>query len=65
MQCWRFLQSIDDNFLMQVVEEPIRRGALLDLVLTNKERLFEDVEARGRLISVLLLIFIYTLQLPV
>jgi len=37
MQSRRFLQSIDDNFLMQVVEEPKRRGALLDLVLTNKE----------------------------
>ena len=33
----RFLQSIDGNFLMQVVEEPTRKGALLDLVLTNKK----------------------------
>jgi len=24
MQSWRFLQSVDDNFLMQVVEEPTR-----------------------------------------
>jgi len=31
----RFLQSIDDNFLMQVVEESTRKAALLDLVLTN------------------------------
>ncbi|PKU42646.1 glycerol kinase [Limosa lapponica baueri] len=38
-QPWRFLQSIDDNFLAQVVGEPMRRGALLDLVLTNKEGL--------------------------
>jgi len=45
----RFLQSIDDNFLMQVVEEPTRKGALLDLVLTNKEGLVEDVKVRGRL----------------
>jgi len=44
-QSRRFLQSIDDNFLMQVVEEPTRRGALLDLVLTNKEGLVEDVKA--------------------
>ena len=43
MQSWRFLQSVDDNFLMQVVEEPTRRGALLDLVLTNKEGLVQDV----------------------
>jgi len=45
----RFLQSIDDNFLMQVVEEPTRKGALLDLVLTNKEGLVEDVKVGGRL----------------
>ncbi|GAB0199938.1 mitochondrial enolase superfamily member 1 [Grus japonensis] len=38
-QSRRFLQSIDDNFLTQVVEEPTRRGVLLDLVLTNKEGL--------------------------
>jgi len=44
-----FLQSIDDNFLMQVVKEPTRKGALLDLVLTNKEGLVEDVKVGGRL----------------
>jgi len=49
VQSRRFLQSIDDNFLMQVVEEPTRKGALLDLVLTNKEGLVEDVKVRGRL----------------
>jgi len=48
-QSRRFLQSINDNFLMQVVEEPTRKGALLDLVLTKKEGLLEDVKARGRL----------------
>jgi len=48
-QSRRFLQSIDDNFLMQVVKEPTRRGALLDLVLTDKEGLVEDVKAGGRL----------------
>ncbi|PKU35650.1 glycerol kinase [Limosa lapponica baueri] len=36
-QSQRFLQSIDDNILTQVVEEPKRRGALLDLVLTKKD----------------------------
>ncbi|GAB0205345.1 hypothetical protein GRJ2_003000100 [Grus japonensis] len=46
--CWRdnaaehkqsrkFLESVDDNFLLQVTEEPMRRGAMLDLILTNKE----------------------------
>jgi len=34
---------------MQVVEEPTRRGTLLDLVLMNKQELVEDVEAGGRL----------------
>ena len=31
------------------MEEPTRRGALLDLVLTNKEGLVEDVKVGGRL----------------
>jgi len=44
-----FLQSIDDNFLMQVVEEPMRRGMLLDLVLTNKEGPVEDAKVGGSL----------------
>jgi len=34
---------------MQVVEEPTRKGALVDLALTNKEGLVEDVKAGGRL----------------
>jgi len=45
--CWRdntawnkelkmFLECIDDNFLFQVVQEHIRRGAVLDLVLTQQ-----------------------------
>ncbi|GAB0191017.1 mitochondrial enolase superfamily member 1 [Grus japonensis] len=47
--CWRdntverkqsrkFLECVDDKFLLQVIEEPTRRGAMLDLVLANKER---------------------------
>ncbi|GAB0206526.1 hypothetical protein GRJ2_003118200 [Grus japonensis] len=48
-QSRRFLQSIDDNFLTQVVEEPTRRGVLLDLVLTNKEGLVGDVKVGGSL----------------
>jgi len=43
-QSRRFLQSIDDNILTQVVEEPMRRGVLLDLLLTNGEGLVEDVK---------------------
>jgi len=34
---------------MQVVEEPTSRAVLLDLVLTNKDGLVEDVKAGGRL----------------
>jgi len=47
-QSRRSLQSTD-NFLRKVVQQPTRKGALLDLVLTNKEGLVEDVKARGRL----------------
>ncbi|GAB0183494.1 hypothetical protein GRJ2_000814700 [Grus japonensis] len=48
-QSRRFVQSTDDNFLAQVVEEPTRRGVLLDLVLTNKEGLDGDVKLGGSL----------------
>ncbi|GAB0179469.1 hypothetical protein GRJ2_000412200 [Grus japonensis] len=48
-QSRRFLQSIDDNFLTQVVEEPTRRGVLLDLVLTKKGGLVGDVKVGGSL----------------
>ena len=30
----RFLECVDDNFLFQVVQEPMRKGAMLDLVVT-------------------------------
>ncbi|GAB0179229.1 mitochondrial enolase superfamily member 1 [Grus japonensis] len=58
--CWRdntaehkqsrkFLECVDDNFLLQVIEEPTRRGAMLDLVLTNKEGLVGNVKLKGSL----------------
>ncbi|GAB0182816.1 hypothetical protein GRJ2_000746900 [Grus japonensis] len=58
--CWRgntaghkqsrkFLECVDDNFLLQVTEEPMRRGAMLDLVLTTKEGLVGDVKLKGSL----------------
>ncbi|GAB0204060.1 protein Hook 3-like [Grus japonensis] len=58
--CWRhnttgqkqsrqFLESINDNFLIQVVEEPRRRGALMDPILTNKEGLVGNVKVKGSL----------------
>ena len=43
-QSRRFLQCIDDKFLMQMVDVSPRRGALLDLILTNKEGLAEAVK---------------------
>jgi len=48
-QSKRFLLSIADNFLTQVVEEPTRRGVLLDLVLTSKEGLVDGVKVGGSL----------------
>ncbi|PKU44704.1 glycerol kinase [Limosa lapponica baueri] len=48
-QSRRFLQCVDDNFLTQLVEEPMRREALLDLVLTNKEGPVEDSKVEGNL----------------
>lgn len=46
-QSKRFLQYIEDNFLD--IEEPMRRGALLDTVFTNQEGLGGDVKAGSRL----------------
>ncbi|XP_074451776.1 uncharacterized protein LOC141746694 [Larus michahellis] len=48
-QSRRLLQCVDDNFLTQVVQEATRRGALLDLVLTNTEGLVEDIKVGGNL----------------
>ncbi|KAM9662778.1 uncharacterized protein ACIBXB_015380 [Morphnus guianensis] len=48
-QSRRFLECVADIFLLQVMEEPMRRGALLDLVLTNKEGLVENVKLKGSL----------------
>jgi len=49
-QSRRFLESVeDDNFLMQLVSEPTRGGASLDLLFTNREGLMGDVVVRGQL----------------
>jgi len=37
---------------MQVMEEPMKRGVLSDLVLTNKEGLIEDVKFGAALAAV-------------
>ncbi|PKU32701.1 hypothetical protein llap_16995 [Limosa lapponica baueri] len=44
-----FLECIDDSFLLQVIEEPMSGGAILDLVLTNKEGLVGNVKLKGSL----------------
>ncbi|KAK4811175.1 hypothetical protein QYF61_019806 [Mycteria americana] len=48
-QSKRFLECTGDNFLLQVTEEPTRRGALLDLILTNNEGLVGDVKVKDSL----------------
>ncbi|GAB0187326.1 hypothetical protein GRJ2_001197900 [Grus japonensis] len=46
----RFLERINDNFLLQVIEEPTKwRGVMLDLVLTNKEGLVGNVKLKRSL----------------
>ncbi|PKU31929.1 rna-directed dna polymerase from mobile element jockey- hypothetical protein [Limosa lapponica baueri] len=37
------------GFLLQVIEEPMRRGAMLDLLLTNEEGLVGNVKLKGSL----------------
>lgn len=41
--------SINGNFLTQVVKDLMRRGSLLALIQTNKERLTGDVKVEGNL----------------
>ncbi|GAB0179072.1 hypothetical protein GRJ2_000372500 [Grus japonensis] len=48
-QSRRFLECVDDNFLLQVIENSKRKGAMLDLVLTNKEGLVGNVKLKGSL----------------
>uniref|UniRef100_A0A8B9FNR1 Reverse transcriptase domain-containing protein n=1 Tax=Amazona collaria TaxID=241587 RepID=A0A8B9FNR1_9PSIT len=48
-QSRRFLDCVEDNFLLQVIEEPTRRGAMLDLVLINREGLVGNVTLQGSL----------------
>jgi len=49
MQFWRFLESVEDSFLTQMTEDSMRTGALLDLIITNKEGLVGDMEVEGSL----------------
>ncbi|KAK4828821.1 hypothetical protein QYF61_000878 [Mycteria americana] len=46
-QSRRFLECVADNFLTQLVSEPTREGAPLDLLFTNREGLVSDVMVGG------------------
>ncbi|KAK4832424.1 hypothetical protein QYF61_023103 [Mycteria americana] len=48
-QSRRFLECVADNFLTQLVREPTREGAPLDLLFTNRERLVSRVMVGGHL----------------
>lgn len=39
----RFLKSINDNFVTQAIEDPVRERVLLDIMLINKEGLIKVV----------------------
>ena len=43
----RILEYMENNFLMQLVGEPTRGAAPLDLLLTKRKGLVGDVEVRG------------------
>lgn len=38
---------LDDNFFLQVIEEPIRRGAMIDPALASKEGLMGNVKLKS------------------
>ncbi|KAK4831147.1 hypothetical protein QYF61_015450 [Mycteria americana] len=48
-QSRRFLECVADNFLTQLVSEPTREGAPLDLLFTNREGLVSHVMVGGHL----------------
>ncbi|PKU41300.1 hypothetical protein llap_8389 [Limosa lapponica baueri] len=48
-QSQRFLECVKDNFLTQLVRDPTRESALLDLLLVNREGLVGDVKVGGHL----------------
>lgn len=45
-QARKFLECIDNNFLLQVIKVPMRRGAVLYFVLTNKEMLVGNAKLK-------------------
>ncbi|PKU42060.1 glycerol kinase [Limosa lapponica baueri] len=49
MKSRKFLECVNDNFHLQMIEEPTRKRAMLDLVLTNKEGLVGNAKFKGSL----------------
>ncbi|GAB0185708.1 mitochondrial enolase superfamily member 1 [Grus japonensis] len=45
-QSRKFLEGFDDDFLTCMIEELMKKDALLDLLLTNKEELFRNVKVQ-------------------
>jgi len=48
-QARRFLECVEDNFLLEVIEETTSRSVMLDLVLADKEGLVGNVKVKGSL----------------
>ena len=48
-QSRRSLECVEENFLTQLVSEPTRGGALLDLLLVKREECVGEVKVGGRL----------------
>ena len=48
-QSSRFLESVEDNFLVRVIDGPTRGEALVDLVLTHEEESIRDIKIGGSL----------------
>lgn len=44
-----FLEKADDNFVAWVMEDPVNKGVVLDLVFTNKEGLAGDLKVGDNL----------------
>lgn len=42
-----FLEYLEDNFLLQVLEKPLGRCSMLDFVLTNREGLVGKLKLKG------------------
>ncbi|KAK4829571.1 hypothetical protein QYF61_005240 [Mycteria americana] len=48
-QSRRLLACIDDNFFSQVIDNPTRGDAILDLMVTNPSELIDDIKIGGSL----------------